>query len=75
MKRPAGNTASIDEEERASPARERITVRPNRLKDYAVLVIFLFGAIFAALMLLLGLAFPAIVMAGLCLLLIERRTR
>lgn len=68
---------SIDQDRREEkyPDLERTVRKPHGLKDYAALAIFLFGVLFIALMLLLGLAIPAIFMTCLGLLLMECRTR
>lgn len=70
-KRPADDTAAFDELS-PSPSGEKMATKP---KDFAEEITFLLGVLFIALMILLSLALPAIVMTGLCLLLIERLTR
>lgn len=54
---------------------EAMAPKRDMLKECAADFHFLLSIICVALMILLGLAIPAIVMTGLCLLLIEHRTR
>jgi hypothetical protein len=75
VKRPADDAVSDDEKVIAAPAGEKIAAKRDGLREYAYDTVFLLGIICIALMLLLGLAIPAIVAVGLCLLLVERRTR
>jgi hypothetical protein len=74
-KRPVDERASTDRKEKEPADREAIAPKKNALKDRAAEFMFLLSIICIALMILLGLAIPAIMMTGLCLLLIERRTR
>jgi hypothetical protein len=68
--------ANRPERRETEPAdREAMAPKRNALKECAADFQFLLSIICVALMILLGLAIPAIMMTGLCLLLIERRTR
>jgi hypothetical protein len=69
VKRPADDTVRPDESEMA-PAKES-----KELRAYAEDFVFLLSIVCIALMLLLGLVIPAIMAVGLCLLIVERRTR
>jgi hypothetical protein len=73
--RPVDDTVCTDGKERTSHDKEATAPKKNESHDYAADFVFLLGFICIALMLLLGLAIPAIMATGLCLLIIERRTR
>ncbi len=70
VKRPADDTVYPDENEMAPTTRES-----KELRAYAEDFVFLLSIVCIALMLLIGLVIPAIMVVGLCLLLVERRTR
>ena len=74
-KGPAEDTVCTDRKERTAPDKEVTAPKKYGSDDFVADFVFLLGIICIALMLLLGLTIPAIMMTGLCLLIIERRTR